>query len=460
MVFPPKRVTGASATDTGSSTQVGGADNNIYYDYFANVDTTGPATINTSTNYRSGKLGVSNPANTFNYKFVGSAITTADKNVTLPLLTSSDTFAFESFAQTLSNKTLASSCDISAITAAVLTTRASTYGDFNQIFRSGRVRITDPANTIKYIIHGSNGPVGDVDISIPPVASADTIVMEDQSQNIDNKTLGSGCDISGIANAVLTDRENTYSTSVNQRFASGRLHVVSPALDAEYWIHGQGIAADLDLLLPLITDTDTLVANNCEATLSNKVLDNTCDVSDAIGASSGTVATQSGATNDINTTNAEQNMLNYTVTGGSMCVNGSVEFKITGYILANSGSPTYTFKIKFGGTTMYQGVTAAFGASATKIPFRIEGEIFNKNATNAQGASAMILINDTTATTTGIGDIGSAGTVESVFDSEGADTTKDTTTDQVLLVTVTMSVNNSAVHTVVKHTKVEVFQNS
>jgi hypothetical protein len=159
------------------------------------------------------------------------------------------------------------------------------------------------------------------------------------------------------------------------------------------------------------------------------------------------VGTQSGVTTDINTTASETDLLNYTVPGGSMCVNGQVKFLIWGYLLANSGSPTYTFKIKLGTTVLITYVTGSFGASATKMPFRIEGEVTNKNATNAQAGNVKIYITDTTPTTNTF-----------MRDSEGSDTTKDTTVDQVLQVTVTMSVNNSAVHTVVKHKKVEVFQ--
>jgi len=332
-------------------------------------------------------------------------------------------------------------------------------------FSSGRMKVRSSDTTIRYWFNGSNGPADDVDLFIPPVPVSDTLSMTDLAQTIKNKTLDSSNNISAAlpATVVKTDISNTFDTSHNQIFRSGRCHIRSPADDAEYWIHGQNIPNDMDLVLPLITDTDTftdtLVAENTSATLKNKVLDSSCDISEALSVAAVSTASQSGTTNDINTTSAETDMLNYTLAGDSLCVNGSIEFKVTGYILANSGSPTYTFKIKFGGTTMYQGVTAAFGASATKIPFRIEGEIFNKNATNAQGCSASVEINDTTATTTGIGDIGSAGTVVVPVDSEGADTTKDTTIDQAVQITVTMSVNNSAVHTVVKHTKVEVFQN-
>jgi len=55
--------------------------------------------------FRSGRLKVRNPANTFSYALTGSAIT-ADRAVTFPLLTAGDTLVTAAFAQTLTNKTI------------------------------------------------------------------------------------------------------------------------------------------------------------------------------------------------------------------------------------------------------------------------------------------------------------------------------------------------------------------
>jgi len=55
--------------------------------------------------FNSGTFALSNPANTFKYNFLGSAIA-ADRTVTIPLLAGADTFVMEAFATTLTNKTL------------------------------------------------------------------------------------------------------------------------------------------------------------------------------------------------------------------------------------------------------------------------------------------------------------------------------------------------------------------
>jgi hypothetical protein len=66
---------------------------------------TDPVSINTTWTFRSSKLRQANPANTFFYTLVPSAIG-GNRNVTLPLLTANDTFAFLNASQTLTNKTI------------------------------------------------------------------------------------------------------------------------------------------------------------------------------------------------------------------------------------------------------------------------------------------------------------------------------------------------------------------
>jgi len=111
LTIPPKKVVNA---DAGDADHVGGNDWDDIADYMNNVDKTGPVKINTRQYFRSGKLELRNPADTFSYVNVASAIA-ANRNVTEPLLTGDDTRVYEAHTQTLSNKTLASSCNLSAI---------------------------------------------------------------------------------------------------------------------------------------------------------------------------------------------------------------------------------------------------------------------------------------------------------------------------------------------------------
>lgn len=169
--------------------------------------------------------------------------------------------------------------------------------------------------------------------------------------------------------------------------------------------------------------------------------------------------TASGSTVSTNTTNTIFDLLNYSVPANAMGANGFVKFLITGNILQNQATgTTYTITVVFGGTTLFADATAAIAQSASRMPMWIEGIVFNKNATNAQGFDGNVRIGDQGGATTGIGDISDDEVIgcDSNADSEGADSAIDTTAAVTLQVRMTMSVSNAAVETRVKHKSVEV----
>ena len=90
--------------DAGTVTKHGGNDADRVSQLFNGSDV-GIPDINSSFRYRSGKLAVRNPANSFSYNFVGSALV-ADRNLILPLLTADDTLVTLNLAQTLTNKVI------------------------------------------------------------------------------------------------------------------------------------------------------------------------------------------------------------------------------------------------------------------------------------------------------------------------------------------------------------------
>lgn len=94
-------------TDPGTSTVFGGDDLDYVNKYLTGVDQTAtdPVTIATTTTFKNSKLVLRNPADTFSYTIVPSAITGA-RNLTLPLLTADDTVVTTAATQTLTNKTL------------------------------------------------------------------------------------------------------------------------------------------------------------------------------------------------------------------------------------------------------------------------------------------------------------------------------------------------------------------
>lgn len=90
----------------------------------------------------------------------------------------------------------------------VLTTASNTYGDFDQIFRSGRLDIRNPANTFQYSITG--GAIGaNRAVTLPALGADDTFLTEAFAAVVTNKTLNA-------TNNTITDT----STAVGDLFKS------------------------------------------------------------------------------------------------------------------------------------------------------------------------------------------------------------------------------------------------
>ena len=99
--------------DTGTATKFGGDDTDKISNAFSGTDVD-DFDINCDFKIRSGKLQQRNPANTFSYIHTPGAII-ADRIINYPVLAGTDTLTFDSHATTLANKTLASSCNLTAI---------------------------------------------------------------------------------------------------------------------------------------------------------------------------------------------------------------------------------------------------------------------------------------------------------------------------------------------------------
>jgi len=93
-----------SNTDSGDSTHHGGDSLDKISDAFSAQDVD-DIDMACDFTFRSGKRHLRNPANTFSYNEIASAIL-ADRNVTEPLLTGNDTRVYQAHAQTLTNKTV------------------------------------------------------------------------------------------------------------------------------------------------------------------------------------------------------------------------------------------------------------------------------------------------------------------------------------------------------------------
>lgn len=112
---------------------------------------------------RSSRLKLRNPANSFSYVLVSSAIA-ADRNITLPLLTTSDEMVTKDFTQTLTNKTIA--------------------------FLTSGLAIRNPANTFSYLVASSAITANRI-VTLPLLTADDVLVTEAFTQTLTNKTLTS-----------------------------------------------------------------------------------------------------------------------------------------------------------------------------------------------------------------------------------------------------------------------------
>lgn len=173
-------------------------------------------------------LTLRNPADTFSYIFTPAAIA-ANRTLTLPLLTGNDTMVTEAFTQTLTNKTINGSSN--TITNVSLT--------------SG-VTGTLPV---------ANGGTGITSLG----AGVATWLGTPSSANL----ISAMTDETGTGELVFSTTP-TFKTSVK---------VNNPANTFAYTLTPAAIAANRTLNLPLLTATDTLVAEAFTQTLTNKTID-------------------------------------------------------------------------------------------------------------------------------------------------------------------------------------------
>lgn len=89
----------------------------------------------------------------------------------------------------------------------------------------------------------------------------------------------------------------------------------------------------------------------------------------------------------------EQSIYSYNLPAGTLSINGAVVVELVGDYLNNSGATdTVTFRFKWGGTTLFNRLTVALPAGATRRPLRHRFVIAGAGASNAQVLMAHSLI--------------------------------------------------------------------
>lgn len=149
-------------------------------------------------------------------------------------------------------------------------------------------------------------------------------------------------------------------------------------------------------------------------------------------------------------------LLSQVIPNGLFLTGRSLRLQMGGNYLSNSGAPTWTFTISYGGTTMFADATAATTADADRGAWGIEF-VLQAQANADQALSGSIRFQSPgakNAPTSGqAGDLATVADVNSPI--AGAAAVDSDAADRTLLVQCTMSVANVAVETVMEYATLE-----
>lgn len=150
-----------------------------------------------------------------------------------------------------------------------------------------------------------------------------------------------------------------------------------------------------------------------------------------------------------NNTNAAQTYASLVLPSGLFLAGKALRVKCGGTMLLNSGAPTVTLAISYGGTTMFQDVSSAATADADRLAWNLEF-VLQAQANNDQALNGRLVMSPfaaKTAATAGVGDLllpAAIGSVPVVTPINGAAAVDSDAGDRTLNVQWTMSVANAA----------------
>jgi hypothetical protein len=140
---------------------------------------------------------------------------------------------------------------------------------------------------------------------------------------------------------------------------------------------------------------------------------------------------------------AETTLYSFTVPGATLVKDEAIRFMVLGDILNNSaGTPTLNLRVKFGGTTLFEDLTAGIPIVATRRGFLADLVLCAKGDPDSQFLYGRVRIGDPTAPTSG--DFGHIATDELLaHDLIGAAGAIDARRSQLFDVTVQFSAGDA-----------------
>lgn len=143
------------------------------------------------------------------------------------------------------------------------------------------------------------------------------------------------------------------------------------------------------------------------------------------------------------------------IPNGLFLTGRKLRVRIGGNVLLNSGTPTITLAVSFGGTTMFQDATGAATADTDRLSFFLDFDISAQSNSDQElaGYLQLSIMGAKITPTTGIGDISATAALGNSFQGESA--VNADAANRTLATTFTLSVSNAANQVIVETCTVE-----
>lgn len=375
---------------------------------------------------------------------------TASRNLTLPVIAVNDTFATLLLSQQFFNKTI-------NLTDNTVTDNSMVSGEF--IRHNGTKIVRFPAGTNVQFLRGDGiwatapGQGGGEANTMTNIGSAGVGVYKQKTgMEFEMKKINAGSGITVTDNTAENRIDLAVdSSSLLLQNLGGTLTVAKGGTGATTLsgiVIGNGTSAFTTVAAP----AGSLVGTTASQTLTTKTLnatDNTItDTSTAVGdifksngtkfirfargaagkvlkvnaggtdlewaddltggAGSGNTTTLFKNTTTVQATNDtnDVDLLNYSITGGTIGINGMLHLIAHGYYLNNSGADdNFDIKLKLGGTTIWADDSETVVSSSVRRPSGIELYIKNMNSASSQRIVGRFVLGNAISADVGFGDI-------------------------------------------------------